>query len=75
MFELSYIKWQAMTHLVKGLQYLCMFLCKYIQDFPEEGVSKKLIFFFFFKKMNSQLLKSEKVMVIIYKSLAMLAVS
>ena len=47
MFELSYIKWQAMTHLVKGLQYLCMFLCKYIQDFPEERVSKKLIFFFF----------------------------
>ena len=63
-----------MTHLVKGLQYLCMFLCKYIQDFPEEGVSKKLIFFFF-KKMNYQLLKSEKVMFIIYKSRAMLAVS
>ena len=36
-----------MTHLVKELKYLCMVLCKYIQDFPEEGGSK-LIFFFFF---------------------------
>ena len=76
MFELSCIKWQVMTHLVKELKYLCMFLCKYVQDFPEAGVSKKLIFFFF-QKMNSQLLKSEKVMLIIYKKkkLVMLAES
>lgn len=47
MFELSCIKWQVMTHLVKELKYLCMFLCKYVQDFPEAGVSKKLICFFF----------------------------
>ena len=48
MFELSYIKWKAdLTHLVKELKYLCMVLCKDIQDFPEEGVIK-LVFFFFF---------------------------
>lgn len=46
MFELSCIKWQVRTHLVKELKYLCMFLCKYVQDFPEAGVSKKLFFFF-----------------------------
>ena len=51
MFELSYIKWKAdLTHLVKELKYLCMVLCKDIQDFPEEGVIKLVFFFFFFRR-------------------------
>jgi len=50
MFELSYIKWKATTHLVKELKYLCMVLCKDIQDFPEEGVNKLVCLFFFFRR-------------------------